>query len=666
MKTSLKNKLGLMFFVFIAVPLVILGIFSYTMASRALQNSTELQLRETTNQTVKSINSTIDSTDKYIKILSSDERMAKVASGDNSYTTDVYNYLQKIQKENSNIVETLSIANTSAKGIVSNSSENYNVDYSDRDFVMDALKGTPDAHKKTVLISRITGKPIVGVAYPLKINNKVVGAIVGIMSFDSISNVVSNIKISNYGYSYMVNKDGLVISHPSTSKIFKENILNSNNDQLKALINKAKSNGSSEGYYTYDGVRKFGKFVSNNNWIIAVGADYNKYMSSAIDIRNFTIIISILSILIAVLLAYKLSNRNIINPIKNLEALMEQAGNGDLTVKSKINTQDEIQTLGEYFNKMLEHQQNTILDVKNSSENLASASQELATSNEEISSSTEQISKTIQRVAKDSETQNDSIVEVSQVLVQLSSLVQISQSRALTAKKNSDNTMDTAEEGRSKIEKTVSAIENIRKSSNKTENTLKVLQELSKKVSGIIDTINDISSQTNLLALNAAIEAARAGEHGKGFTVVADEVRKLSEQTNVGANEISSLINEMVAEIDRAVENMSSSKGAVEDGVVIVKNTDKSFISIIDAVNLIANDIEQIADVTKNEVATSDKIIGLINKVATITEDNAASSEEVAASTEEQNSAIENVTASAEETSALAESLNNLVEKFKI
>jgi methyl-accepting chemotaxis protein len=226
--------------------------------------------------------------------------------------------------------------------------------------------------------------------------------------------------------------------------------------------------------------------------------------------------------------------------------------------------------------------------------------------------------------------------------------------------------MHAADQGRRKVEETVEAIENISKASAETEDRLKILDELSKKVSGIISTINNISSQTNLLALNAAIEAARAGEHGKGFTVVAEEVRKLSEQTNVGANEISSLVNEMVVEIGKAVESMDSGKNAVENGVIIANDTDKSFISIITAVEQISKDIQQIVDVTKDEVASSDKIINLINTVATITEATAASSQEVAAAAEEQNTTIENVAASAEETSAMAVSLNNLVEKFII
>ncbi len=664
MKISLKTKLISMFFIFILIPLLILGVTSSFLASRSMQHATEGELRELTEQTGEIIEQSIDSVSKYVQVLSHDVDIASVAAGYNENNHEVYTYLSKLQEENKDQIERLSIIDVNGKGVLSSSSEQYDIDLSNREYIQNALNGS--FSQSDVIISKVTSKPVIAIAYPLMMDEKIVGTIVGTINFDNISSHVLKVKVGENGYAYMIDKNGVFINHPKKEKILNENIGNIDNSELKALVEKMKAGEAGEGYYTYEGVYKFVKFVPVNDWIVAVTADYKEYMASALSIRKITIIITILSLLIAIFLAYLITTKNIINPIKNLEELMIKAGEGDLTVRANINTNDEIQVLGDCFNDMIDHQSNIIKHVRSGSEELTASSEELAASAEEISASTEHITYNIQGVAYNAQNQNKSIVETSEVLVQLSSLIQIAKNKVITAKENSDNTMNTAKQGRIKVEETVKAIENISKVSNETQGVLQVLDDLSKKVSGIISTINNISSQTNLLALNASIEAARAGEHGKGFSVVADEVRKLAEQTNIESNEISSLVSEMVIQIEKAVSSMNISKQVVENGVVVAKETDKSFINIIDAVEQISSAVNQVVDVTKDEVASSDQIIQLIDSVATTTETTSESSEQVAAAAQEQSAITQNLAASAEETSAMAVSLNSLVEKFKI
>ena len=266
---------------------------------------------------------------------------------------------------------------------------------------------------------------------------------------------------------------------------------------------------------------------------------------------------------------------------------------------------------------MVESQRNVTKNIDAFSNDLAASAEELFSSAEEVNASTEEIAGNTQEVAKSADAQETLVVDVSEALVQLSSLIQLAKNKASEANKTSQNSMDTAIFGRDKVENTVKAMEDISSSTKETSKLLSVLEELSNKVEGIITVINSISQQTTLLALNAAIEAARAGEHGKGFTVVADEVRKLSEQTNEGANEISLLINQMSDLIKKAVQSMTYGNEAVNKGVQVVNETDKSFINIIEGVIQITNDIGQVLDITQDEVANSDQIVALIDSIAT-------------------------------------------------
>ncbi|EXF44370.1 chemotaxis sensory transducer protein [Pseudomonas sp. BAY1663] len=89
------------------------------------------------------------------------------------------------------------------------------------------------------------------------------------------------------------------------------------------------------------------------------------------------------------------------------------------------------------------------------------------------------------------------------------------------------------------------------------------LAQSSQRIQSVVQVIQQIAGQTNLLALNAAIEAARAGDLGRGFAVVADEVRKLAEKTGQNAEEISTDIGRLAAEIRQVAEHIEAQSADV-------------------------------------------------------------------------------------------------------
>lgn len=665
MKISLKAKLMVTFFILISVPMGILGYISYTMSSNSIQTSIQQQLKEQTSDTSALIEKTIGSVKSSLEIASLNNDLGKAVQNLSTENVDeAFEYIKSVQESNKDFMEVLIITDAYGKVVIDSQTKEPDIDLSDRDYMKKALSGSEAVSE--VLTSRFTGNPAIFIAYPLKDGDKIIGTLVGSINFNSISSYAAKVKVGKNGYAYMIDKNGLIVYHPDSSKILKENASDKANDEFKLIINEMKAGKASESFYTYNNVYKYVVFQPVDNWVIAVTADYDEYMSAAINIRTDTIIIVIISIIIAMICAYLYSTKGIINPIKKLERLMKRAGEGDLTVKINIKSKDEIEELGNAFNSMIKHQEHIVRGVTNAAEQLNAASEEMAASSEEISATTEEISATVNNVAQDAEKQNESILEVSGVLVQLSSLVQLAQNRAKATSSNASNTMTVADLGRTKVEETVKAMNVISMGSDETAQALESLNKLSTKVGGIINTINSIAEQTNLLALNAAIEAARAGENGKGFSVVADEVRKLSEESNDKAKEISTLVNEMVKQTQNAVVAMGRAKAEVDNGVTIVSETDKAFINIINAIENIAEHVNEILDITGDEVASSDKVIKLINEIATITEFNSANSENVSLAIEEQATSINNLTATAEETSAMAEELTKLVEIFKI
>ena len=665
MKISLKVKLIITFFILISIPMGILGYMSYNMSAKSMQASVQQQLKEQTSETSALIGDRIESVKHTLEVASLNGDIGKAVKNLNTDNVDTaFKYLQNVQEKNKDYMEVLIITDLTGKAIIDSQTKEPDIDLSDRDYMKKALSGSEVVSE--VLTSRFTGNPSIFVAYPLKEGNKIIGTLVGSINFSSVSNYASKVKVGEKGYAYMIDKNGLIVYHPDKSKILKENASDNASEDFKPIINEMKEGKTSQGFYTYGNVYKYVVFQPAGNWVIAVTAEYNDYMSAAISIRNETIIIFVIAIIAAMVCAYLFSSKSIIDPIKKLEKAMKLAGDGDLTVNINIKSNDEIKELGDSFNDMIKHQDEIVRNVSTAAEQLNAASEEMAASSEEISATTEEISATINQIAEDAEKQNESILDVSGVLVQLSSLVQLASSRAKATSSDAVNTKSVADFGREKVEETVKAINIISIGSDETSQALQSVNSLSVEVGGIINTINSIAEQTNLLALNAAIEAARAGEHGKGFSVVADEVRKLSEETNSKAKEISTLVNEMMKQTKNAVVSMDRAKAEVDKGVEIVSETDKAFINIISEIDNIVGHVNEILDITGDEVASSDKVVKLINEIATITENNTASSENVSLAAADQANAINNLTATAEETSAMAEELTKLVERFKV
>ncbi|HYE09050.1 MAG TPA: methyl-accepting chemotaxis protein [Patescibacteria group bacterium] len=665
MKISLKLKLIISFLILISIPIAVLGTLSYNMSSDALQSTIEHELVQITDLMAESIHTNLMNEQESLQIAAQNTifTSALTQTDNTEVLNEAYNYVLSLEKKMTEL-ETVFVVDLQGNALVTNEGISTALNVADREYFKQAANG--ESAISEILTSKTTNKPVVAIAVPIYLNDQVIGVLGASVDFETISSHAAEIKIGKNGYAYMIDKSGMFIYHPTTEKILKDNIKDIKSEELQVLVKKMQAGESGTGFYTYENVYKFVRFVPVGQWVLVLTAEYDEYMKPALTIRQSTSIIAVSCIIIAMLIAYFISTYNIVLPIRKLQQLMSKAGNGDLTVSANIKTKDEIGELAKSFNEMIAHQSGIVSQVRIGAQELAAAAEEMAASTEQINVATEEINTSIQTVAAGAQKQNESIIDTSQVLVQLSSLVQIARSKADDTNQNVVFTVNTAENGREKVKDTIQAIDTISATTKDTMEILNILDGLSSKVGGITVTINSLAEQTNLLALNAAIEAARAGEHGKGFAVVADEVRKLSELSNTGAREIEALVNEMITQTQHAVESVNEGKNAVDNGVKIAGETDTAFLNIIKALESIVKNIFEIVDITKDEVATSDQIIKLIDVVASITEDTTSNSQEVAAAVEEQRATVETIASTSEQMSAMAVSLENLVKKFKI
>lgn len=371
------------------------------------------------------------------------------------------------------------------------------------------------------------------------------------------------------------------------------------------------------------------------------------------------------AVLLALVMAFILT-RFILRSINGLQEAMSKAGLGDLTVMAPVESSDEFGDLSAAFNVMITRLSDVVKHVRELTENLAATSEELAATSEEATVAVAEVSQSMKNVADESDTGAKSIVEASQVLLELSSLTQIAKNQSQSAAVNSQQTMNTAEQGKTTVGDAISRMQNIHAQTLETEELMQQLSELSKQIDSITVTITGLADQTNLLALNAAIEAARAGESGRGFAVVAEEVRKLAEQSTQGAKDVAGLVQKVLIGVNDVVNATQLTRQEVEYGVKVMNQAGDALNDIYRAVKKTAEDVHTSVEVTDSEVASSEKIVTLINSVATVIENTSSHAQQVAASSEEINASLETVATSIQGTAYMAQDLNQKVEHFHL
>ncbi|OKL36014.1 methyl-accepting chemotaxis protein [Domibacillus mangrovi] len=484
-----------------------------------------------------------------------------------------------------------------------------------------------------------------------------------------------HIDLGENGYFMVLDSDGTALAHPYLEG---ENLIETKDPNGVALIAEMIKSGKGGGGFTYydwqlpDDENKietkvmYSQSEADWGWTVSAGSYLNEYTGST-DKAIYTIAAMLAGFIVIGTMMIMVVSKKLSAPIVEVTKQAKQVAEGNLRVEPiLVKTKDEVGELTNSFNEMTANLHSAIRTVSDSAQDLASISDDMAASSQEVMAGVNSVSESTIFLAADAETGNQSAVEASQVLLELSSLIQIAKDKANSAEVNSDKTVEAAMEGKQTVFDTISRMGDIREKTIETEEMIANLNQYSKEIGLITDTITEIAGQTNLLALNAAIEAARAGEAGKGFAVVAQEVRKLAEQSNERANEVYDLVKKVSNSTEKAVNATQQSRAEVEKGAISVTRAGEALEHILQAVDHMVNDVKEINKITDSEVATSEKIIGLIHSLSTVIEQTASSAEELSAAMQQSSTSMEMITAGSGETSEMANKLKETATQFKV
>ncbi|MBI6875132.1 methyl-accepting chemotaxis protein [Clostridium aciditolerans] len=509
-------------------------------------------------------------------------------------------------------------------------------------------------------LDAFTGKMAITVAKPVIVNNEVVGVYALDILLDTISNFLSSVKLGDTGYFTILDSNNMVIAHPAKDFIGKE-------IPIKEIKDEVSKNKKGTLIYTYNNIKNYAIYntLSKTNWKIMGVIEYKESKANSNAMLINTIIYGAAILLVLIVVGGFITGR-ITKDIKILLKDIERMGQGDLSIRTNIKSNDEIGVLAKEFNKMIEDLSSLIYSAQNITKKVKEKSQSLENTNKKTVRSAEEISKTIEQIAHVTTEQAENSSIGAEKAAKLSEAVEIVTASVEKVVDLCNNTQSVNGYGTTVVKNLINITQESNESSANVKKAIDEIDSSSKEINTIIETINSIASQTNLLALNASIEAARAGEAGRGFAVVAEEIRKLAEQSTDSTSSIRELIVKVQNQTQNAVEEMNKSKMIVDKQTESVRITEKSFNEINNSINGLLNSIYQIEEMNKAVGNRKNEILDVIEGIAAGAEQTSASTEEISASTEEQLAVMIEVSNITKELMEISDKLDGEISKFKI
>ncbi|MTI46456.1 MAG: EAL domain-containing protein [Firmicutes bacterium] len=187
-----------------------------------------------------------------------------------------------------------------------------------------------------------------------------VGILGGAIDLKSMYAYIRDFRVDyDSSYSFLVTGKGLIFAHPDSNICMKENIMISSEVMTEEMVTAVKKNMVEEkGFFRFyfrgkESLYFFNRIPNTNNWSIITKIPIGYVYSPIESMNKYLIFIGILSIILAYIFG-SIFVKTISRPIINLKNMFVKAANGDMTVRAKNITDDEIGQASRSFNKMMD------------------------------------------------------------------------------------------------------------------------------------------------------------------------------------------------------------------------------------------------------------------------------------------------------------------------
>ncbi len=350
MKLTLAKKIALFFGILIVIVSSALGVVAIQLSSDALLEQQEEMMLNYADETAKYISSELESN---LSILNEVAMRARTATMD--WTIQRESLQQDVERLGYEDMAVIAPDGTANYVISGETAE-----LGDRDYFQKAMSGIPNV--TGVMISRVTGLPVVVDSAPIRSGDKVVGVLIGRRDGTFLSTITDSQGLGERGYAFILGADSTVYAHPDKDMVLEQ----------RNVFAEIESDGSLKSYglalqelgignrgmanYSLDGENRLTAMapVPNTDWVIGIGNYEEDVLTGIHTLRSTLIVIAAAVVLIGILAALYLGTR-ISKPIRNLRELANKVALGDVEVNAETNLKDEVGDLVVAFGEMAEN-----------------------------------------------------------------------------------------------------------------------------------------------------------------------------------------------------------------------------------------------------------------------------------------------------------------------